>query len=165
MTSVPSAVLTLLSIGALNWFALEARWAKPKAKEGYIEYSIPFGLKLVFSTVVPLLIYGALANIVDQHGEQWVSLLLVAIALFCAYFTPATILCSSERLISVKWYGIKKIAMNWSEVVSVYRDPQDDSIVVRDKLDRTIVHSMYNVGRVEFIEQITSLGYPFARMI
>ena len=165
MTPVPSAILTVLSIGAVNWFAFEARWAKPKARDGYTEYSIPFGLKLVFLIVVPLLIYGALDNALCQHGETWVSVMLLGIALFCAYFTPATILCSSNRLISLKWYGIKKITMNWSDVISVYRDPQDNSVVVRDKSNRTIVHSAYNVGRAEFVRQATSLEYPFARMI
>ena len=165
MTPVSTAIVKLLSISAIQWFASEAKWAKPGAKEGYTEYPMPLGLKLMFSIVVPLLFYGALDNAFRQHGETWVSILLVCIALFCLYFTPATILCSSDRLISVKWYGLRKTTMNWSDVISVYRNPEDDSIVVRDKSNRTIVHSAYNVGRAEFISQITNLGYSFAKMV
>lgn len=162
---IPTAIVAVLSIGAVHWFAFEARWAKPKARDGYTEYSIPVGLKLVLAIVVPLLIYGALDNALRQHGETWVSILLLVIALFCAYFTPATILCSSDRLISVKLYGIKRVTMNWPDVISVYRTPEDNSVVVRDQSNHTIVHSAYNVGRAEFIRQVTSLEYPFARMI
>lgn len=162
---IPSAIFAVVSIGALHWFAFEARWAKPKARDGYTEYSIPLGLKLLTAIIGPLLIYGALDNALYQHGEKWVSALLLAIALFCAYFTPATILCSSDRLISVKLYGIKRVTMHWPDVISVYLNPEDNSVVVRDRSNRTIVHSAYNVGRAEFVRQVTSLEYPFARMV
>jgi hypothetical protein len=165
MTVTPSAVLTVLTIGAINWFALEARWVKPRTSHGYTEYPMPGALKLIFSLIVPLLLYGAIANLLSPHGEKWVSVLLIALALFCLYFTPATILCSQDRLVSIKWYGIRKVSMNWADVVSVYKNPEDNSLTIRDQSNRTIVHTMYNVGRTEFIHQISELPYGFARLL
>jgi hypothetical protein len=165
MTVTSSAVLTVLAIGAIHWFALEARWAKPRISNGYTEYPMPKGLKLAFLVGVPLLIYGAVANLLRPDGEKWVSILLIAGALFCLYFTPATILCSRDRLVSIRWYGIRKVSMNWADVVSVYKNPEDNSITIRDQSNRTIVHTMYNVGRTEFIHQISELPYGFPKLL
>ncbi|SRR6266436_6003888 len=165
MTLTSSAVLTVLAISAIHWFALEARWVKPRISNGYTEYPMPRGLKLLFSVVVPLLVYGAAANLLSPDGEKWVSILLIALALFCLYFTPATILCSRDQLVSIKWYGIRKLSMNWADVVSVYNNPEDNSLTIRDKSNRTIVHTMYNVGRAEFIRQISELPYGFAKQL
>jgi hypothetical protein len=165
MTLTSSAVLTVIAISAIHWFALEARWVKPKISNGYTEYPMPRGLKLLFSVVVPLLVYGAVANLLSPDGEKWVSILLIALALFCLYFTPATILCSRDQLVSVKWYGIRKVSMNWADVVSVYKNPEDNSITIRDQSNHTILHTMYNVGRTEFIHQISELPYGFARLL
>ena len=165
MRAISSAALIVLAIGGIHRFAFEARWAKPRTKNGYTEYPMPRSLKLLFSVVIPLLIYGSIANLLNRDGEKWVSILLIAIVFFCLYFTPATIICSSDRLISIKWYGIKKVSLNWSDVISVYLNPEDNSITIRDKFDRTIVHTTYNVGRADFIGQITRLPYEIAKMI
>ena len=126
---------------------------------------MPSGLKLLFSVAVPVLLYRAVANLLSPVGAKWVSLLLVVLALFCLYFTPAIILCSRDRLVSIKWYGIRKVSMNWADVVSVYKNPEDNSLTIRDQSNRTIVHTMYNVGRTEFIQQISELPYSFARLL
>jgi len=55
--------------------------------------------------------------------------------------------------------------MNWADVVSVYNNPEDNSLTIRDKSNRTIVHTMYNVGRAEFIRQISELPYGFAKQL
>ncbi len=141
MTLTSSAVLTVLAISAIHWFALEARWVKPRISNGYTEYPMPRGLKLLFSVVVPLLVYGAAANLLSPDGEKWV------------------------QLVSIKWYGIRKLSMNWADVVSVYNNPEDNSLTIRDKSNRTIVHTMYNVGRAEFIRQISELPYGFAKQL
>lgn len=158
-------MVILLAVGAINWFSLQARWARPRTRDGYTEYPIPRALTLVLSFAISSLIYGSIANILKPGGERWVSVLLISFALFCAYFTPATILCSRERLISIKWYGIKRVSIDWPDVISAYLNPQDNSITVRDKFDRTIVHTSYNVGRSQFIEQVSNLPYGFARMM
>jgi hypothetical protein len=160
-----SAIIVLATIGAINWFSLQARWARPRNRDGYTEYPVPAALRLLLSIAISCLIYGSIANFLNRGSERWVSLLLIGLALFCLYFTPPTIVCSREQLVSIKWYGIKKITMNWSEVISVYLNPQDNSITVRDKLGHTIVHTNYNVGRPQFIEQVAGLPYGFARMM
>ena len=55
--------------------------------------------------------------------------------------------------------------MNWADVVSVYKNPEDNSLIIRDKSNRTIVHTMYNVGREELIHQISELPYGFAKLL
>ena len=155
----------LLAIGAINWFSLQARWARPRTHDGYTEYPIPTALRLLLSIAISFLIYGSIANVLNHDGERWVSVLLIGVALFCLYFTPPTILCSRNQLVSIKWYGIKKVSVNWPDVISVYLNPEDNSITVRDKFDHTIVHTKYNAGRSQFIDQISGLPYGFARMI
>lgn len=165
MHSTSGAIFTILAISAVHWYALEARWAGPEARNGYTEYPIPIGLRLLLTIVSPVLLYGAVANLFRPHGEKWVSILLAGIAFFCLYFTPATLLCSSDRLISIRFYGVKKISMKWADVTSVYLDRESNSITVRDKLNRTVIHTAYNVGREEFITQLRSLPYSFPRML
>ena len=126
---------------------------------------MPKGLKLVFSIVPPLMVYGAAANLLRPDSEKWVSILLLLLALFCLYFAPATVFCSRDELVSLRWYGIRKISMNWADVVSAYNNPEDNSLTIRDKSNRTIVHTMYNVGRADFIRQISELPYGFARRL
>ena len=157
------AGITVLVLGAIYWFALEARWSKSSGTNGFRKYPMPKLLALLFATVIPLLLYGAFANIILNHGEIWVSALLILSSVFCFYFMPATILCSPQKLISIRWFGLKKATLEWRDVISVYRNPEDNSIIVRDKYDHTIVHSTYNVGRTEFIDQINSLPYEFSR--
>jgi len=48
--------------------------------------------------------------------------------------------------------------MSWTDVIGVYSDLRDNSIVVTDKFNRTIVHTMYNVDRTGFINQINPAG-------
>jgi len=153
----PGTLTIILAVGAIHWFALEAQWATSKVKNGYREYGIPTGLKMLFRIVNPLLIYGAISNVLNNTGEKWVSVVLLVLVSFFIYFMPPTIRCSSEQLISIKWFGIRKTAMKWADVISVYSNPEDNSIIVRDKFDRTIVHTMYNVDRGGFLEQINSL--------
>src|SRR5215469_594112 len=165
MRSTLEAILTGLVIGAGYWFAIEARWAKPETNKGYTEYPLPKGLKFLVSASVSVFLYGAISNLLRPGRETWVSVLLMAQALFCLYFTPATIFCSRERLVSVRWYGIKRVSMNWADVVSVYKDPADNSLTVTDKFNHRIVHTMFNVGRAEFLREISELPYNFARML
>ena len=153
----PRTLTIALAVGAIHWFALEAQWATSKTKNEYREYGIPAGLKLVFCIVNPLLIYGAIVNALKHGGEKWVSILLLIVVFFGIYFIPPTILLSSEKLISIKLFGIKKTSMKWADVTSVYSNPEDNSIIVRDMFDRTIVHTMYNVDRVGFLEELNSL--------
>jgi len=129
----------------------------PKTKNGCKEYSIPIGMKLLFSIAIPGMLYGSIVNFVTKPEERWVSMLLIAMAAFCAYFLPATILFSTEQIISIRWYGIKRTTMDWHDVTVVYFDPAQNSIVVRDKFENTIMHTTYNVDRSGFIEQIESL--------
>ena len=152
---ISSGVLILLAIGAIHWFALEARWAKPRSMHGYTEYPMPLGLEVVFSAAIPLLLYGSIENWLRPHSEKWVSMLLATMALFCLYFAPPTILCSPERLVSIRWYGIKKVSMKWSDVSSVYLNPEDNSVIIRDERGQTIIHTAYNIGRSQFLSQIS----------
>jgi hypothetical protein len=146
----------ILSIGAIHWFAAEALWEKSKTRNLYKEYPIPLGLRLLFAVIIPLFIYGSIDNI-RRGGRIWTSALLLAFVLFWTFFTPPKILFSAERIVSIKWYGFKKTTINWRDVIGVFSNPGDNSIVIRDKLDHTIVHTRYNIDRTGFLEQINSL--------
>ncbi len=151
------AVLVLV-LGSIHWFMLEAKWAGPKSKRGYTVYSLPIGLKVLFSAVIPLLFYGSVDNLWNQHGEWWVSLTLITLGVFIFAFVPPTILCSPEKLVSVRWLGIRKVSINWPDVVSMFFNPEDNSITIVDKADRSIEHTAYNVGRSQFLDQIAKFA-------
>src|ERR1700722_15650571 len=134
-------VVIVLVLGSIHWFMLEARWARPRSKNGYPVYSLPLGLKLLFCTAIPVLVYGAIDNLRQTNSELWVSISLVALDIFIFAFIPPTILCSQQQLISIKWCGIKKVSMNWPDVVSMYLSPEDNSVRVIDKVGRSVVHT------------------------
>lgn len=155
MTS--SGLTIALALGAIHWFAIESQVAKARNKNGYQEYPIASGLKFLTIALYPMLIYGTVENYLTPGSDKWISGLLIVALFFCIYFLPATIVCSSEYLISIRWYGLRKTSMNWSDVIGVFSNPEDNSIIVRDKFDRTIVHTMYNIDRPGFVSQIKSL--------
>jgi len=160
-----SALLIFLVLLAVHWFALDARFSVPRTSNSYTKYPMSFGMKFLFSCSVPLLVYGAIANFYSKAGETWVSILLLSIAAFCAYNMPPTILCSQDRVISVQWYGAKKTSVEWSDVISVWRNPEDDSITITGKSGERIIYTRFNVGRAQFLNQISDLPFRFARMV
>jgi hypothetical protein len=161
--SISSAVLLGLAVGAIHWFGFQARWARPRVRGECTEYSISLSLRLVLLAGISLLVYGSISNAMSERGEKWVSLLLAGVAFFCFYFTPPTIVDSQDAIASMKWFGIGRVSMAWSEVVSVYLDPESNSLIIRDKRDRTIEHTTYNVGRGDLVRKISELPYDFAR--
>ena len=126
---------------------------------------MPKALKLLFVIVIPTMLYGSITTLLSSDGKLWVCILLLLIAIFCLIFAPATILCCSDKLISISLYGLRKVSLNWADVISAYFDPKDNSITIRDKFDHTVVHTAYNVGRADFIEQLRNLPYNFAKLI
>jgi hypothetical protein len=144
----------IIVILAVNWFVLESLWTKSKVKNGFNIYSVPMGLKLLLFVTVPTLIYGACVNWINKPAEKWVSVLLVIIALGLVYFLPSTILLSRDRAISIRWLGLNKTQMLFREGVTVYADPKDNTIVIQDERGKRIVHTIYNVDRAGFVEQL-----------
>lgn len=72
---------------------------------------------------------------------------------------------TSTDLISIGWYGLKKTSIKWSDVISVYLDRSKNSLVIRDKYDRTIEHTTYNIGRADLLRQISELPFSFSRLL
>jgi hypothetical protein len=85
---IQSVVTIVVSIGAINWFLVESRWAKSRVRDGYKVYSAPTGLKALYFTGIPLFIYGALVNSFENPGERWVSVILLAFAILGIAFFP-----------------------------------------------------------------------------
>lgn len=153
----PGAVTIVASLGAINWLILETLWTKSKLKNGFRIYGAPKGLTVLFSIAIPLFVYGAIANGIENHHERWVSAILLGFAILGVMFFPATILLSHEKVVSLKWLGFKKIEMKWGQVDAVYSIPEDRSIVIQDKNDRHIVHTLLNVDREGFISELRAL--------
>ena len=144
----------IIAILAVNWFVLESLWTKSQVKNGFSIYSIPVGLKLLRLVIVPAFIYGACVNWIDNPAEKWVSVLLVLFAVAAICFLPSTILLSRDRVISIKWLGLRKTQILLRKGVTVYADPRDNTIVVQDEQGKRIVHTIYNVDRDRFVEQL-----------
>jgi len=139
---------------AVNWFVLESLWTKSKVKNGFNIYSVPMGLKLLLFVTVPALIYGACVNWIEKPAEKWVSVLLVIVVAGLVYFLPPTILLSRDRAISIRWLGLSKTQIPLRKGVTIYADPKDNTVVVQDEEGRRIVHTIYNVDRAGFVEQL-----------
>jgi hypothetical protein len=148
----------VVSIGATHWFVLESMWSKAKLRAGYRVYGAPRGLRALYFLAVPLFVYGAAVNYRDNPGERWVSGILLLFAFLCIYFFPATILLSREKLVSVRWLGARRTEMTWTDVNCVYTDPVQNSVIVQDKIQNRIVHTILNVDRDGFLEQIRGLS-------
>jgi hypothetical protein len=142
---------------AVHWFAIEALWAKAKVRDGCRVYSAPTGLRILCFITIPSMWYGTVANYIENPGERWVSVLLFAVSLLILYFFPSTILVCDEQIMAIKWFGLKRISMTWDEVEAIYRVPEERSIVVQDKQQSQIAHSMFNIDRAGFLRQVSAI--------
>ena len=141
------------------------KFTAPGTANGYARYPMAPGLRVVVAGAIPLMICGCFANLYSKEGESWVSLLLIGTAAFCVYNMPPTILCSQDRVISLEWYGARKISIEWRDVISVWRNPENDSITITSNSGLVITYTRFNVGRREFLDQISKLPFQFARML
>ncbi len=147
----------IVALGAISWFVLESLWTKSKMRDGYRVFAAPPGLKFLYWIGIPAFIYGAVMSYLENSDDKWISALLFLFSLISIYFFPATISISREKVVSFKWFGIQKIQMNWRDVEAVYSNPEGNSIIVQDKNQNRIVHTIFNVDREGFIKQIELL--------
>jgi len=154
----------IIAILAVNWFVLESLWTKSKVKNGFNIYSVPMGLKLLLFVTAPALIYGACVNWINNPAEKWVSVLLVIIVVGGVNFLPSTILVSRDRAISIRWFGLSKTQISFHKGVTVYADPKDNTIVVQNEEGKRIVHTIYNVDRAGFVEQLKASAGLFVNI-
>ena len=152
-----SIVTVVVSLGAINWLIFESIWTNSKLRNGFRIYGAPRGLKVLFSIAIPLFVYGAITNGIENHSEIWVSAILLGFAILGVMFFPATILLSREKVVSLSWLGLKRIEMKWGQVEAVYSTPENRSIVIQDKDQRHIVHTLLNVDREGFVSELRML--------
>jgi hypothetical protein len=152
-----SAITIVISLGAIHWFIVESVWTKSKLKNGYRIYSAPKGLKALYFISLPMFVYGAIVNWIENPSEKWVSGILLAIVVMGGYFFPSTILLSRDRVVSIRWFGLKRVEMNSNDIDAIYSSPEDRSIIVQDKRQKQIVHTIFNVDRESFIAELRAL--------
>src|SRR5689334_20822337 len=141
---------------AINWFLLESIWAKAKTRGGCKVYPPPMGLRVLFVATIPTMLYGTVASYLQNPRELWVSAILLGTAIFSAYFYPSTIPVCSKGVVSIKWFGLKRVSMPWDQVEAIYAVPEERSIVVQDKEQKQITHTMFNIDRGGFLEEVSS---------
>lgn len=157
-----SAITIVISLGAIHWFIVESVWTKSKLKNGFRIYSAPKGLKALYFIALPMFVYGAVVNWFENPSEKWVSVILLLIVVMAGYFFPSTILVSRERVVSIRWFGLKKVEMKSNDIDAIYSNPEDRSIIVQDKSQKRIVHTIFNIDREGFIAELRAL--PPARL-
>jgi hypothetical protein len=155
----------IISVTAINWFALESLWTKSKVRDGYRVFAAPTGLKSLYFIGIPAFIYGAIVSYFGNPNEKWVSALLLIFAVWSGCFLPATILVSREKVMSLRWFGLQKTQMSWNDVEAVYSNPEENSIIVQDKNQNRIVHTIFNIDREGFIEQVKMLPHDILSKI
>jgi hypothetical protein len=160
-----SGITIIISIAAINWLTLEAIWTKSKIRKGVTVYSAPKGLKALFGIAIAFALYGALESVLSSPRQWWLSVGLVAFAGFWIYFFPATILVSQKGITSIKGFGVRKLEMDWRDIDAIYSNPEDRSIIVQDKWQRQITHTIYNVDRAGFIDQVRTFSSCLAPKI
>jgi|GEM_PF-6325364 hypothetical protein len=149
-----SAITIIVSLGAINWFIFESMWAKSKLKNGYRIYSAPKGLKLLGLVGIPVFVYGTVANWIENPHEKWVSAILFTMAALFVYFFPPTILLSRQKVISIQWLGFKRVEMNWNDIDAIYSSPENRAVIIQDKNQNRIIHTILNVDRDGFIAEL-----------
>jgi hypothetical protein len=159
-----STVSIVVSIGVINWLVFESILTKSRSKNGYKVYSAPMGLKILSFVAIPLFIYGAIANNVRNPAERWISAILLLFAILGIAFFPATILLSPEKVVSIFWFGLRRVKMQWSEVEAIYSNPENRSIIIQDKNQHRIVHTVLNVDRAGFIAELRKISTASKRI-
>lgn len=152
-----SAVTIVISLGAIHWFIVESVWTKSKLKNGYRVYSTPKGLKALYFVTLPMFLYGAIANWIENPSEKWVSVILLVLVVMAGYFFPSTILLSREKVVSIRWFGLKRVEIKSNDIDAIYSSPEDRSIIVQDKTQKRIIHTIFNVDREGFIAELRAL--------
>lgn len=161
----PSITTIIVSVAAIHWFVFESIWTKSRIKDGYRVFSASWGLKILFFVGIPFFLYGAIVNFFENPHERWVSIILLTFAILGVLFVPTTILLSRERVVSVRWFGLRRIELNWNDVDAIYSDPEKRSIIIEDKNQRRIVHTMLNVNHEGFLDELRLLSTAVSKKI
>lgn len=154
-----NSIPIMLSIVAVYWFAIEAAWTKSKHKGGKHVYPAPFGFKVLNLLVTPMLIYGATRVLVQHSADWWVSSALLGMVALIVFAFPATLIVSTEGITSVKLFGLRKKCIRWNDVEAVFENPEDNSLVIRDRAHDQIVHTIYHVDRAGFASDVESFSH------
>lgn len=153
MTSWATIACALL---AVHLFALEALAERAKRTGNVTLYRAPIGLRLLLGAAIVAMVYGAgvVALSANPRRDWWVSVLLFALAIFCASQWPADLEVSESGISERKWLGLRMRIFRWQDVASAALAPAEDSVWVVTKLGVTIKHTKYHVDRAGFVAQM-----------
>jgi hypothetical protein len=86
------------------------------------------------------MVYGAGTVALSHNFNQdwWVSALLFAMAVLCAWQWPSDLGVSNAGIYEQKWFGLRKESFRWEEIASAMARPSDDSVSIVSKSGVTI---------------------------
>lgn len=154
---MPSWLSIVCALLAVHMFALEALAERAKRAVNAITlYRAPVVMRVLFGTAIVAMVYGAGVVVLSEDfpRDWWVSVLLLGIAVFCAWQWPAEIGVSKSGIFERKWLGLHKRVFEWKDIASATLNPVEDSICVVTKSGATIKHTKYHVDRAGFIAQM-----------
>jgi hypothetical protein len=113
-------------------------------------------MRILFGASILLLVYGAgrVALSEDLTQDWWVSGLLLALAILCAFYWPADLELSESGIYERKWLGLQMRRFAWRDVASAAPNLADDSIDLVTNSGITIRHTKYHVDRAAFVAQV-----------
>ena len=155
---MPSSIAIVCALLAIHLFALEALAERAKRRGDVVLYRAPIGLRFFLGVAIVAMVYGAGVVALSAKPDLWVSIPLVALAIFCASQWPADLEVSSSGISERKWLGLRKIIFAWQDVASAALVPSEDSVWVVSKSGATIKHTKYHVDRAGFITQMKTKG-------
>lgn len=153
---MPSWLTILCALLAVHLFALEALAERAKRTGGITLYRAPLGLRILLGAAIIGMVYGAGAVGLSEDFKRdwWVSVLLLALAVFCTSQWPADLGVSKSEIYEKKWLGLRKKRFLWKDVASSAVAPDENSVWVVAKSGATIKHTTYHTDRPGFISQM-----------
>ena len=153
---MPSWLAIVCALLAVRVFALEALAERAKRTGEVTLYRAPVGLRVLLGAAIVGMVYGAGAVVLSANFRRdwWVSVLLLAFAIFGVSQWPADLEVSKSGISERKWLGLHSRVFQWQDVASSALATAADSVWVVTKLGATIKHTKYHVDRAGFVAQM-----------
>ena len=141
-----------ISIALVSRFLLDARKNRELTKNGDVTVFPPaLFFRILFGFMVPFLLYGSVSLLL-QH--QWlVSTTGLLLWVVMVWQWPGTVYLDQNSIREVRWLGLKRTTILWSDVVFAGGD-FDNAMTVGSRDNHVISYTQYHGDREDFIDAL-----------
>jgi len=152
MNSPASWITVGAAIFAVRFVASEAFFERSSVKRGRMIFPPVLGIRILFNLGISGGIFVA-SRIAQTEGVQhnWFLILFcVSSSIACFVLMPGTITITKNSLIEAKWFGMRRISIDWFNVEYVFSSPVERLFTIVGKDGNQITHGPYHVDRDGF---------------